>query len=359
MKPRINEKSTKCTVIIDTTPLGTASAGRGIGMYTRMLSEALEKLDECSVLHSSTEISPTLPTVQHYPFFDLYFPTLPFLHRWPSVVTIHDVIPLKFPDQYAAGKKGALNFIRQKAALSRVDAIITDSYASKVDIVELLGVPAKKVSVIYLAGNAHMQPVEKSMLKQVKIKYQLPDQYICYVGDINFNKNIPALIKALRYLPEHISLVCVGSAFTPAQIPEWKAIESQVALTDVANRILFLNSIGRDEVTALSAIVQQALCYVQPSLYEGFGLPVLEAQQCGTPVVVAKNSSLAEVGGSDVVYSTETSESLAAGVLTVLNWSAAAREKHTRAGKLWARRFTWDRVAQQTLEVYKTVLKLH
>lgn len=343
-------------VIIDTSPLGTASANRGIGMYTRLLAEALDKSDEVIVSHSDFTDT-KLPTIKHYPFYDLFFSTLPLRHPLPTVVTIHDVIPLKFPKEYPVGKRGLLNFYRQKLALASVKKVITDSYASKIDLIELLGVPADKISVVYLAANPAILPVSQSKISAVKKKLSLPSKYVCYVGDINFNKNIPQLIKALRYLPDHVSLVCIGSTFKFQDIPEWHAIESQIALTNVASRVSFITSIDKTATDTLAAVLQGAICYVQPSLYEGFGLPVVEAQQCGVPVVAARNSSLVEIAGPSVAV-TEAADAIAEGILEVMSWSSSQRAKKIVAGKQWATQYSWDRVARETIQIYKEVLRL-
>ena len=140
-------------ILINVTPLSSGHAIRGIGMYTRFLSEALERQKGIEVYRSGLESQPDKVDVMHYPFFDLFFSTLPLLKTAKTVVTIHDVIPLLFPEQYPVGKRGALALAHQKLALRNVSAIITDSETSKRDITTHLSVPEEKIHVVYLAAN--------------------------------------------------------------------------------------------------------------------------------------------------------------------------------------------------------------
>jgi len=342
-------------VYLNTTPLKNANAIRGVGVYTRFLQVALKKFD-----HSDIHFSSTLPKsdIVHYPYFDLFQSTLPlslsFLRSKPKlVVTVHDVIPLLYPDYYPVGIKGHLHFLRQKLALHQVDAVLTDSMASKNDIVKLLGIKQDKIHVIYLAGNPELTRVSATMIKDAREKHELPDEYLLYVGDINYNKNIPALIESMRDVPPNIHLVCVGNNFHPQPIPEWTKIEK--ALLGIEQRVHFRTNIPKDDTKTLSALYSGAVAYVQPSLYEGFGLPLLEAMQCETPVVSTQNSSLVEVGGQHVVYSDTSSSSLANAINQVLSWSAQERKKRASEALGWSRQFSWEKTALETIKVYDTL----
>ncbi|HYD35451.1 MAG TPA: glycosyltransferase family 1 protein [Vitreimonas sp.] len=345
--------TTPLLVKLDTTPLGNDNAIRGVGMYTRLLHQELSQLPDVQLI--SLGESQT-PDVIHYPFFDLFFATLPWRHSAPTVITIHDVIPLKFPEFYPVGKKGRVRYWRQRFLAQRADAIITDSEASKADIVKHLGIKSTKVHVVYLAANPELKKADKNEVSRVKKAYHLPAQYILYVGDINYNKNLPQLIKAVKYLPEDIHLVCVGKNFYPHEIPEWRWIEAQIAMSEVTDRVHLIPDIAGDATKDLAALYSGAVAYVQPSLYEGFGLPILEAMQCRVPVVSTHTSSLIEVGNEYVVFTTPTAESLAEGVEAVLNWSETKRQQVIRAAFEWSQSFTWQKTAQETLGIYRQVL---
>lgn len=354
----VTEKK-QLNVLIDTSPLASGHAIRGIGVYTRLLVEELEQLPGVNVARSSALHDATFKAdIIHYPYFDLFFNTLPFFSKTKRVVTIHDVIPLRFPKHYPPGKKGSLVVRKQKLALKNVQAVITDSAASKTDIVELLGVPEPKVFVVHLAAQAAFKVATTATIKEVRKRYQLPQQYLLYVGDINYNKNIPQLIKALKLLPEHIHLLCVGKNFYPQAIPEWQAIERQIALSDVSQRVQFLTEITGDAVPTLAALYSAALAYVQPSLYEGFGLPVLEAMACRTPVICGSNSSLLEVAGAYAlsVSTVPQAEEIAKKVEELQDWSKNRRQEWTRAAYAWSQEFSWEKTAQDTLAVYQKVL---
>ncbi len=338
-------------VCLDTSPLLSGHAIRGIGTYTRELTAAFAAMPEIIRLVDSQEAD-----VIHYPFFDLFKPTLPFLAGSPVLVTIHDVIPLEFPDYYPVGIKGSLALLKQLAALRFVSHIITDSEYSKKRIIEQMHVAEEKVTVVYLAPSPGYAAATKEECAKINKKFNLTKPYILYVGDINYNKNIPQLIKLLKFIPDDIDLVCVGSQFYPHDIIEWRRIEQQLVLSDVGSRVHFLTDIPIGSYSYLNALYSNALCYVQPSLSEGFGLPVLEAARCGCPVVSSSGGSLPEVAGPAALIATPDAESLAECVMHVEGWSAKERKQRILQGHLWANRFTWDKVAQDTLSIYEKVL---
>lgn len=350
----------KIKVGLELSALSSGHSTRGIGAYTRFLKEELEKQPTVSLtlITSQNQLTTEEVDIVHYPFFDFFKNSLPLLSRHQRVITIHDVIPLVFPEHYPAGIKGAVRLTQQKLALKTVGAVITDSEASKKDIVAHLGMPEHKVHVIYLAGNPAVKKSSSSEIQAVRVKYNLPAQFLLYVGDINYNKNIPQLIKALKFLPESVSLVCVGRNFFPQSIPEWLAIDAQVEMAQARDRVQFIASIETSDLVDLSAIYSAALAYIQPSLYEGFGLPVLEAMQCGTPTVVAKNSSLIEVGGDVAMYIDEpTAESIASSVEDILTWSPNKLARWRKAARNWSQQFTWEKTAKNTVAIYKSLME--
>lgn len=356
------KQTNQIKVLLDTSPLINKSANRGIGTYTRLLHQYLIELPELKIEQSffkSKKIN-FRPDIVHYPYFDLFFNTLPInlFKKTKLVVTVHDLIPLKFPKFYPPGIKGKLIFLKQKQALNKADAVITDSFASQKDIKQHLGIKKEKTNVVYLAANPELEKADEKMIKRVKRKFSLPKNYILYVGDINYNKNIPQLIKSVKYLPIGIKLVCLGKNFYSHNIPEWQWIETQLALSDVKNRVKFITNIESKMYAELAAIYTGALCYVQPSLYEGFGLPILEAMQCKTPVVSTKNSSLIEVGDRYVQFAEPTAENLAEAINEVLQWSENKRTKRIEEAYQWGQSFTWKRVAKETLQVYQKILNL-
>lgn len=342
-------------VYLDTSPLTTGHAIRGIGTYTKQLLQELEKNSEITVVQEKKE-SKTADVV-HYPYFDLFFDSLPVSFSKKTVVTIHDVIPLEFPEFYKPGIKGSLRFRKQKLALRWVKAVITDSMYSKQKINELLGVANDKITVVYLAANSEFKPQPPAIIREHKKEYNLPEKYILYVGDINYNKNIPQLIKALKFLPEYLSLVCVGKNFTEQDIPEWQWISSQLEMSQVQARVRFLTDIPATEVQTLATLYSGAVAYVQPSLSEGFGLPVLEALQCHCPVVSSNRGSLPEVGGAVSVYVEPVAEDIARGVEKIMALKPKDLKDLQESGQKWAECFSWKKTAAETIAVYKKISK--
>jgi len=355
-------ENNKIKILFETSILSGGHSARGIGTYGRLLLQYLEDIDDLEIYKSSTlgKKDKLKPDIIHYPFFDLFFATLPVNPFKNKVVTVHDVIPLIFPEQYRPGIKGKLRLKKQKLALKGAAAVITDSNASKLDIIKHLKIPENKIHVIYLAANPSLKAQDNNLISKVRHKNNLPDKYILYVGDINYNKNIPQLIKMMKFIEdESVKLVCLGRNFTPQEIPEWKWIDTQLAMSDVSDRVVFVNNVLTESIDELAAIYSGAELYIQPSLYEGFGLPVLEAMQCRTPVVCSHNSSLIEVGGDHVIFSDPVAEDFATKVNEVLGWAKTRREAWIREAYKWSQTFSWQKTAKETAEVYRKVLKMN
>ncbi len=342
-------------VYLDLQPLSTGHAGRGIGMYTRKLLESLQAEKTVTIITDPLQMNAA--QVIHYPYFDLFFPTLPVKSKKKRVVTIHDVIPLEFPEQYKPGYKGKFSFLYQKNALRFVDTIITDSEYSKLKIIEKLGQPADKIQVIYLAAGQEFKEQTATQITEARTQLELLETYILYVGDINYNKNIPQLIKALKFLPDEIHLVCLGKNFVPQEIPEWSWIEAQIAMSDVTNRVHFLTDISAQKQALLPSVYAGALAYIQPSLSEGFGLPVLEALASGCPVISTRLGSLPEVCGEVALFTEPHAESIALAVTDVASWTPAERKNYVKKGIAWSETFSWKKTAQKTIEVYTNILQ--
>lgn len=344
-------------ILIDTSPLSNGNSHRGVGQYTRLLITELEKIPDLDI-HRSDKIPPPIisPDIIHYPFFDLFFPTLPLWRKAKTLVTIHDVIPLLHPGEYPVGKRGTLALWHQKAALKTVAGVITDSAASATDIEKYLKVPFKKIHVIHLAANPDLGPINPAEAKKTAEKFSLPDQYLLYVGDINYNKNLPQLIKALKFLPAEIQLVCVGKNFYPHDIPEWRWIETQIALSDVANRVKFITNVLPADSTSLSAIYAGAIAYIQPSLSEGFGLPVLEAMTCLTPVIAANNPALIEIVADSGLLVDPVAEKFADAVIEILAWSKTKRQDQLEQAARYASSFSWTKTALATAKIYQQLI---
>lgn len=352
-------------VLLETSPLQNGHQGRGIGTYTRELLAGLRALRprEGHLLVQAThelevpivDFSESFDLV-HYPYFDLFFRTFPRKSTVPRVVTIHDVIPLVFAEAYPPGLKGRVSFWWQWLALRNVGAVITDSECSKRDIHRYLHVPKKRIHVVPLAASPELQPTSEYLQQKYAEQLKLPNKYVVYVGDINYNKNLPTLLLALTQLPEDVHLCVVSQTFTNTAIPEGKVLQQSIKVNGLQERVHVLD-IPKGETEMFSAVLARAKCLVQPSLYEGFGLPVLEAMQVGAIVVSSNRGSLPEVTGDAAILVEPTITGLADGIREAIHLRGEAREERIMAGLQRAAQFSWTTAAQRTYEVYQQVLQ--
>jgi len=343
-----------------TTPLSSGHTARGVGFYTKNLLSELKSLApgdnfEIEEIKSST-ITGNFDLI-HYPFFDLFFPSLPLVKNTRTVVTIHDVIPLEFPHHFPPGIKGGINLIRQKLALLNVDRVITDSYASVKGIRRYLQVPHAKIKLVYLAPASHYRPItDTGMLSGVKKKYHLPDKFVLYVGDINWNKNLPGLAQVCHKL--NVSLVIAGKQALEIDAldtvhPELTHLVSLKPYFQNAKLpVIRLGFISDEELTA---VYNLAAVYCQPSFAEGFGLPVLEALACGTPVACSDTHSLPEIAGEAAVYfDPDKIDSIVKALKSVLT-DSRLRSDLIAKGLIQAKKFSWEKTARDTLDVYREI----
>lgn len=335
------------------TPLSTGHAVRGVGFYTRGLLSEISSIALPAGIEVVEISSPSSSfDLVHYPFFDLFAHSLPLFPKAKQVVTIHDVIPLQFPQHYPPGLKGTANFWLQKIALNSASAVITDSYASVNEIRRFLHVPDEKIKLAYLAPAASLKPAKSlAVLK----KFHLPKKFILCVNDLNYNKNIPNLVQASHQL--QVPLVLVGKQ--AAQLETMDLRHPELAhlqqLSPFLNSPLFIRP-GFVSDEELSAFYSAASVYCHPSFAEGFGIGVANALSCGCPVICSDASCLPEIAGDAAVYVNPYQvESISEGISKVLA-DAALRKHLAVAGKKQISQFSWKKTALQTLQVYQQAL---
>ncbi len=288
----------------------------------------------------------------HYPYFDLFFHTLPIFCKTPRLITIHDVIPLVFPKHFASGKKGKVNLWLQKLALENTQGIICDSETSKKDIASKLAYPLKKIHVVYLApGKVFKKISDRKILNLTKEKYKLPYEYLLYVGDVNWNKNLFTLLKAIKL--SNKNLVLVGKAFLDNDLVQVKEINSLINYLKIDRQIHKLGYVPDED---LANIYNLAETTIVPSYYEGFGLPVAESMACGTPVICANNSSLVEIGGDAAIYCNPNDpEDIAEKINSFISSDEAKKEKRKTMSQKQSAKFSWKRTGENVLKIYKTL----
>ncbi|MBI3559319.1 glycosyltransferase family 4 protein [Candidatus Gottesmanbacteria bacterium] len=310
---------------------------RGVGFYTQRLYQGLIDLGISVELvdFSWNENFAAGFDLIHYSYFDPFFLTLPVIKRQKLVITIHDLIPLIFSESFPRGIRGEIKWQLQKRLLHFSDAVITVSKASKADIVKQINFPESKIFVTYEAAD--------KIFKPIKIK---KEEFVLYVGGTNWNKNVITLVKACQKIK--MPLVLVGKEFVNKNI-DFSNVENQPLkeILDAArmtNNIRFLGFVKTKELVKL---YNQAKAYVQPSIYEGFGLPVLEAMACGTPVICGRNSSLLEIAGDAATYADITDPNDLADKIRNIK---ATGQEITQAQK-----FSWEKTAKETLIVYESI----
>lgn len=353
-------------IAIDIIPLESGHRNRGVGTYTKLLIESLQKYesDHTYSFFTRGQKVPENVDVVHYPYFDPFFLTLPVITSRPTVVTVHDLIPLVFPEHFPAGVRGRLKWQVQRLSLGRTTRIITDSHASKRDIIRIAGIGSHAIDVVRLAPADVFHPVtDKVLLQTVTTKYKLPERFILYVGDINWNKNILGMLEAFsmvkslkskvkssnQELKQDVKLVLVGKAFIERS-PEANAIQASIDALGIRDRVIMPGFVPFDDLSALYSL---ASVYVQPSHYEGFGLPILEAFVCGCPVISSRSPGLSEIAGPAIMVDPNNHGDLATRLEEALAMPAARRLKLIQDGILWARQFSWKLVAHQTVQSYE------
>ncbi len=339
-------------IAIDASPLNSGHSVRGIGSYTQKLIENLKTVPQIELIPFATGHIPSAD-VTHYPYFDLFFHTLPVAKKQKRVVTIHDVIPLVFPDRSPLGVRGYINLFFQKRALKNTDFIICDSKTSKNDIADKLSIPKEKIGVIYLAASESFKKIDAiKRLKSVREKFKLPQNFALYVGDVNWNKNLENLINSIKI--SKISLVMVGAAIVDNKVPQTQALERLIKRLNLEGKIVRTGFVAEDD---LVSIYNLAGVTVLPSFYEGFGLPILESMACGTPVVCSNNSSISEIAGRLAIFcDPQDPADIAQKTLSAFHLSKEQKETLSRKLIAHAATFSWQKTAHQTVGVYQKVL---
>lgn len=372
-------------IAIDTRPLTSEHAIRGIGVHTRELLPALNeetkrqknfKIDAFDFSAHNKQLTTNNYDIVHYPYFHPFFITLPF--KKPAkkvVVTIHDLIQLIYPKHYPPGVKGQIRFWIQKFLLKNVDAIITISETSKKDICRFLEVHPDKVHVIYLAPREIFKPIQNatSLRSDVGKRYRLPDRFALYIGDVNYNKNIPMLIKACKVAKIPL-VICGKQALDIEGIkddirylsgpqdwlryilgrphPELTHYKDLLREFCNAEKVLRLGFVPDED---LVVIYNLATLYCQPSYYEGFGLPVLEAFSCGLPVLASKTQALVEIAETGALFANPKDyKDFASKIKKVIN-DEKLRKQLINTGSEIVKNFSWGKTAKETIEVYKKV----
>lgn len=265
-----------------------------------------------------------------------------------SVVTMHDAIFMRYPELYDPFYRTI--FTKKNRYSCRVaDRIIAISEQTKNDIIEFFGADPGKIDVVYQGcNNIFRQPVTPDDIAAVKRKYALPNDFIVTVGAIEKRKNQGIILDALHQGKIDIPLVIIGGKTKYAE-----EIAKKTHEYSLEHQIIVLDNVS---TTDLPAIYHAALCMIYPSLFEGFGIPILEALCCQTPVITSQGSCFAETGGDAALYiDPENADDVANKLSRVLTDNQLANNM-TNRGTIHAGKFTDEKIAKNIANIYNSLI---
>lgn len=268
------------------------------------------------------------------------------------VVTIHDLIHWVFKNEYFSKAQNIYAYVMLNAAVHKSDHIITVSEHTKKDLIAYFNAPEEKITVIYEGVESHFKPVVdyRNTLK----KYGLPDKYFLHVGSLKPHKNLHTLIKRFRKWHRkqliQTPLVLVGKKDS-----SYKAQYRELSELKSDSTIIHVNNV--EAIQELVDIYNGANALIHPSLYEGFGLTLLEAMACGTPVITSPNASIPEVVGENAYLVDSDTENDMMHAVQELETNDEIRSEWSQKGLAHVKNFSWKKAASETLAVYSKVLE--
>jgi glycosyltransferase involved in cell wall biosynthesis len=268
----------------------------------------------------------------------------------PTVLTVHDLIFERYPQHHTQRNRLFLH-VGMPLFVRAASAVIAVSRHTRRDLVELYGADPAKIRVVYEGVDSRFQPASAPEVERIRKKYSPERPYLLMVGTLEPRKNHAAALRALTRLKAwgwpHRLLLVGGRGW------QFEPIRRQIEASGLGDDVAFAGYIADDD---LPPLYTGAAAVLVPSLYEGFGFPVLEAQACGAPVVCSNASSLPEVaGGAALLIEPEDDEALAHAVHLLLSQPPAAQTLGEE-GRRQASRFRWETCARETVEVYKQCL---
>lgn len=325
--------------------------GGGVGIYTQNLSQSLLKISDLEMIFFYSSLRKSylgeLPNVKELflppSIFEVLFNRIRLLSidkfignidvfhssdwiqpptKAKKVTTYHDVVPLKYPE-WSNPKIVAVHKRRLELVEKEIDMVIAVSETTKKDLLEVSTIPEEKVTVIYEAAGEQFKPQPEKEIAEFKKRLNLPDKFILAIGGIGQRRNL----KRIKEATKDYNLVVTG--------------ETIPFIADKEMPLLY----------------NSADVLVYTSLYEGFGLPILEAMACGTPVITSDLSAMKEIGGNAAVYASPEDIEDIRGQLNVLLMDTDWQKLKVANGFKQVKKFSWDKCVKETVEVYKKVLK--
>lgn len=320
------------------------------GVFARLRNDPRTRRFWWDAVGVSRAARQTHPALLHLPQF-----SAPLLAPCPLVVTVHDAIPLLF-DEYRASRAMRANIAVMRRTVRRATAIIAPSRAAAGDIAGALAMPAERIHVVPMAAASDLVPATNraEIGGKLQERFGITGDYVLNFGGLDRRKNVPLLVRAFARAFPHfegpVTLVIGGAPHSanPVMFPPVAPVAAGLGISD---RVMLTGRVSDEERRWL---YQGAAAYATPSLYEGFGLPPLEAMACGVPVIAANRASLPEVIGEAGLLVEPTEENVADALIRLLN-DAGRRQSLTRAGLARAAWFSWERTARETMAIYRQV----
>jgi len=340
------------TLVILYPPASAGHFGACVGPQVRLVECAVSPFalrQQWQIPRLLRHLPPPQTSNAHPLIYHSAYYLMPYSLRVPTVLTFYDLIPLRYP-AYVSPRTRVLFRFTMDMALTVATHVVAISAAARQDLIASFHVPPAKVTITPLAPDARFRPQSPAEIARVQNQYRLPDTFLLSVGINKPHKNLVALVEAFASNPQlaaHNTLVLAGP--WDERYPQAKAKATHLQLGD---RVRFLGPVDDADLPALYAA---AMAFVFPSQYEGFGLPVLEAMACGTPVACSNASSLPEVAGDAALLFDPAQPDAIASALARLCDDAALRDDLRVRGIQRAGCFTWQAVAAQTLAVYRAL----
>jgi len=317
-------------------------------IYTRVTYSDYLRRDFWEQAYLPLKLPKAKIDIYHGPNF-----TLPLFSRAKKIVTIYDMTLFITPEAYKRLSRFRVQWLLKLSA-KKANKIIAGSENTKRDIIEILKLPNEKIKVIYIGIDDIYRPIaDKYKLGNIKNKYKIDSKFILHVGSLQARKNIPRLIEAYSKLPMELlakyQLVIAGKR-------SWKVEEilAKVKQLGLNDKVVFTGFVDDND---LPLLMNAANLLVFPSLYEGFGIPPLEAMACETPVVASNTSSIPEVvGDAALLFDPYNIKEMTKAINRALT-DVKLRNKLRKRGFERIKQFSWEKAARETLQVYKEVYK--
>lgn len=285
-------------------------------------------------------------TVYHSPYY-----LMPYRLPWPTVLTFYDLIPQKYPATVSTRAR-LLFHLTTKLAMRISRRIIAISQAARQDAIAAYHLPPNKITAVPLAPAPRFRPQPAGEIERVQQKYSLPGKYVLYLGSNKPHKNLERLVQAWENVMRENSYTLIIAGTWDGRYPQAKELAEQKQISSI-------RFLGPVDDADLPALYSGAQLFIFPSLYEGFGLPVIEAMACGTAVTCANTASLPEVGGEAALYFDPLSIEEMAQQIRRLLTDTALREELAVKGLTQAQAFSWQKTAAATLQIYRSLITVH